>query len=293
MRGASGMHEPSNERAVAQRPELPVTPVREPARFARANVLRTFVRIGALAGACAFLLVRLWPDVESKPLYEDEAISGLISMRPLPEVLDTVVVDRGGAPLHSVLAHLAFAIDASPEALRWLSVLCALGAVPLTFDLGRRLAGTPAGIVAAVVVASSTALSVYGTFGRMYALFVLVAVLFADLYVRALERRTLGAVAAAAAAGVLLPAVHPYGAIPAFVALVAATILWRRRDRRGAPTRLRRPPPGRPGRGRHRRLPPARHSGRGVERARRGPDGLRRRGPPARPVLSPRSPREG
>lgn len=224
------MHEPSNQRTVAQRPELTVTAVREPARFARTNVLRTVVRIGALAGACAFLLVRLWPDVESKPLYEDEAISGLISMRPLPEVLDTVVIDRGGAPLHFVLAHLAFAIDASPEALRWLSVLCALGAVPLTFDLGRRLAGTPAGIVAGVVVASSTALSVYGTFGRMYALFVLVAALFADLYVRALDRRTLGAVAAVAAAGVLLPAVHPYGAIPAFVGLVAAAILWGRRS---------------------------------------------------------------
>jgi hypothetical protein len=183
-----------------------------------------------VAAAGALLLYRLWPDVQAKPLYEDEAISGLISMRPLQEVLETVVVDRGGAPLHFVLAHLVFTLDASPAALRWLSVLCALGAVPLTFDLARRLAGTPAGIVAAVVVASSTALSVYGTFGRMYALFVFVAALFADLYVRALDRRTLGAVAAAAAAGVLLPAVHPYGAIPAFVALVASAILWQRRS---------------------------------------------------------------
>jgi Dolichyl-phosphate-mannose-protein mannosyltransferase len=174
--------------------------------------------------------VRLWPDVEVKPLYEDEAISGLISMRPLPEVLDTVVLDRGGAPLHFVLAHLAFAIDASPAALRWMSVLFAVAAVPLSFDLGRRLGGLPAGILAAAVMASSTALSVYGTFGRMYALFVFVAALFADLYVRALDRRTLGAVAAAAAASVLLPAVHPYGAIPAFVAFVAAAILWRRRS---------------------------------------------------------------
>lgn len=194
------------------------------------TVLRTFGGVAAVGLAAAFLLWRLWPDVTEKPLYEDEAISGLISMRPLPEVLDTVVLDRGGAPLHFVLAHLAFALHASPSALRWLSVLCALGAVPLTFDLGRRLAGLPAGIVAAVVVAASTALSVYGTFGRMYALLVLVAALFADLYVRALHRRTLGATAAAAAAAVLLPAVHPYGAIPAFVALVAAAVLWRRRS---------------------------------------------------------------
>jgi hypothetical protein len=193
-------------------------------------VLRTFSGIAGVALACGFLLYRLWPDLREKPLYEDEAISGLIAMRPLPEVLDTVVIDRGGAPLHFVLAHLAFALNASPSALRWLSVLCALGAVPLTYDLARRLSGAPAGVVAAVVVASSTALSVYGTFGRMYALFVLVAALFADLYVCAVDRRTLGAVAAAAAAGVLLPAVHPYGAIPAFVALVAAAILWRRRS---------------------------------------------------------------
>jgi hypothetical protein len=183
-----------------------------------------------VAFACGFLLYRLWPDVGSKPLYEDEAIAGLISMRPLHEVVQTVVVDRGGAPLHFVLVHLAFALDASPDTLRWLSVLFALGSVPLTFDLGRRLGGTWAGAVAAVVVAASTALSIYGTFGRMYALFVFIAALFADLYVRALDRRSLGAVAAAAAAGVLLPAVHPYGAIPAFVALVAAAILWGRRS---------------------------------------------------------------
>jgi hypothetical protein len=194
------------------------------------KVLRTFSGALGVALACGFLLYRLWPDVRSKPLYEDEAIAGLISMRPLDEVLQTVVIDRGGAPLHFVLVHLAFALDASPDTLRWLSVLLALGSVPLTFDLGRRLGGTWAGVVAAVVGAASTALSIYGTFGRMYALFVFVAALFADLYVRALDRRTLGAVAAAAAAGVLLPAVHPYGAIPAFVALVAAAILWRTRS---------------------------------------------------------------
>ena len=174
------------------------------------------------------------PDVGEKPYYEDEAISGLISMRPLDEVLETVLVDRGGAPLHFVLAHAAFWIDPSGGALRWLSVLAALGAVPLCFDLGRRLAGRQAGLVAAAVAASSTALAIYGSFGRMYALFILVAALFADLFVRALQLRTTGAVAAAAVAGWLLPAVHPYGAIPAGVALLAAAAVWSRRPLRAA-----------------------------------------------------------
>jgi hypothetical protein len=183
---------------------------------------------------CAFLLYRLQPDVKGKPYYEDEAISGLISMRPLPEVLETVLVDRGGAPLQFVLAHAAFWVDPSADALRWLSVLAALGAVPLCFDLAKRLAGVTAGVVAAAVVAASTALAVYGSFGRMYALFVFVAALFCDLFVRALRARTSGAVAAAAAAGWLLVAVHPYGAIPAFVALVVAVVIWEERRLRSA-----------------------------------------------------------
>jgi Dolichyl-phosphate-mannose-protein mannosyltransferase len=170
------------------------------------------------------LLYRLAPDVKGKPYYEDEAIAGLIAMRPLGEVLETVVIDRGGAPLHFVLAHGAFWIDPSADALRWLSVLAAVAAVPLCYDLARRLGGREAGVVAAAVAASSTALAVYGSFGRMYALFVFAAALFADLLVRALQLRTTSAVTAAAAAGWVLPAVHPYGVIPAFVAVVAAML---------------------------------------------------------------------
>lgn len=187
-----------------------------------------------VAALCGLLLYRLAPDVAGKPLYEDEAVAGLIAMRPFAEVLDTVMADRGGAPLHFVLAHAVFRVEASAEALRWLSVVCAVGAVPLCFDLGRRLGGLAAGVIAAAVAASSTALAVYGTFGRMYALYVLVAALAFDLFVRALELRTRGAVAAAAAAAWLLPAVHPYGLIPALVELGVAAALWNRRSLRAA-----------------------------------------------------------
>jgi hypothetical protein len=155
-------------------------------------------------------------------------------MRPLPEVLETVMVDRGGAPLHFVLVHAAFWLDASADALRILSVVGALAAVLVCFDLGRRLGGRSAGLVAAAVTASSTALGIYGSFGRMYALFVLVAALAADLFVRAVQLRTRNAVIAAAAAAWLLPAVHPYGLIPAFASLALAFALWRRRSIRGA-----------------------------------------------------------
>jgi hypothetical protein len=175
------------------------------------------------------LLYRIAPDVSGKPLAEDEAVAGLIAMRPLTEVLETVMADRGGAPLHFVFAHVVFWIDTSAEALRWLSVVAAVAAIPVCFDLGRRLGGTAAGIVAAAVAASSTALAVYGSFGRMYALFVLAAALAADLFVRALHRPAGRTLAAAAITTWLLPAVHPYGAIPAAATLVVGLLRWRRR----------------------------------------------------------------
>jgi len=177
--------------------------------------------------AVGFLLYRLAPDVNAKPLYQDEALAGLVSAEPLSSVVRTVIRDRGGAPLHFVLAHVALTLDPSPAALRWLSVVFALATVPLCYDLGRRLAGPLAGGTAAVVAASSQMLGIYGTFGRMYSLFAFTAALAVDLFVRATERRTRGAVLAAAAAAWLLPAVHPFGIILVAAEAGVALVLWR------------------------------------------------------------------
>jgi hypothetical protein len=62
----------------------------------------------ATGAAAAFLLVRLVPDVDGKPLFEDEAVAGLIGARPIGEIVITTLWDRGGAPLHFLLTHLAF-----------------------------------------------------------------------------------------------------------------------------------------------------------------------------------------
>ena len=142
--------------------------------------------------------------------------------------------DRGGAPLHFVLSHVALAFDSSPEALRWLSVLFALATIPLCLDLGRRLAGPVAGATAAIVASASAVLALYGTVGRMYALLAFVSALAVDLFARALELRTARAAFVAALAAVLLPAVHPYGAIVVAAEAVVALALWRGRPLRPA-----------------------------------------------------------
>jgi hypothetical protein len=188
----------------------------------------------ALAGFTAALLARLWPDVGGKPFHEDEAVAGLISARPLGDVLHTVVLDRGGAPLHFVLAHAALAVDSKPETLRWVSVVFALATVPLCYDLARRLAGRSAGLIAAALAATSQLLLIYGTFGRMYSLFAFASALAADLFVRALARPQRSAAVAAAAAALLPLAVHPFGAFLFGAEAAVALWLWRGRQLRPA-----------------------------------------------------------
>jgi mannosyltransferase len=182
-----------------------------------------------LAAGLAVLLVRVVPDVRGAPLFEDEAVSGLVAARPVREILGTVLWDRGGAPLHFLLAHLVFVADASATSLRVMSVVAAVGAVVATFDLARRLAGPFAGGVAALLCGGSSLLAVYGSFGRMYALFALAGALAGDALVRALQERTRGSVWLAVAAGWLLPAVHPYGGIVLAVEVVVLLVVLRRR----------------------------------------------------------------
>lgn len=195
----------------------------------------TTVGAVAAAGAVAFLAVRLQSDVGTKPYFEDEAVAGLIAARPLPEVIHTVLWERGGSPLHFVLAHMVLSAWPSADALRWLSVACALGAVACAYALGRELAGDLAGAVAAWIVATSALLHVYGTFGRMYSLLALVGGVNMLMFLRALERPTPLRVWPAAASAWLLAATHPFGGIPvAAEAVIAAWLWWPHRDLRRA-----------------------------------------------------------
>lgn len=191
--------------------------------------------IGGLSAAAAIcvLLVRLVPDVRSKPLHGDEAVSGLVANRPFWEMLDVVITDRGGPPLHYVLAHIALLLDESPSGLRGVSVVAVVAAIPAIFDLGRRLGGPSAGGAAALVAALCPFMGIYGTLGRPYGLFILMSALALDLFVRAVERRTLAASAWAAGSAVVAAATHPYGLFIVAVEGMIGLALWRFRPLRG------------------------------------------------------------
>jgi hypothetical protein len=189
----------------------------------------TLLPAALLAGLSAWLLFRLVPDVTGKSLHEDEAVAGLIAARPLGDMLHTVVFDRGGAPLHFLLAHAVLRVDASPAALRWLSVVFALATLPLCYDVARRLAGVFAGATAAALAATSQLLLVYGTFGRMYSLFAFTSAVAIDLFVRALDHPSNRTALAAAAAALLPLAVHPFGVFLFGAEALVAAWLWQGR----------------------------------------------------------------
>jgi len=189
----------------------------------------------AVTGAATiFLAVRLIHDVGTKAYFEDEAVAGLIAGRPWHELLHTVVWNRGGSPLHFILAHIALDVSPTVSSLRWLSIVFALSTVLCAYALARHLAGEAAGAAAAWVVAGSSLLRVYGTFGRMYSLLAFLGGLNMLLFVRALERPTRLRVTLAAVSAWLLAATHPFAIVPVAVEAVIALWLWRGRDWRGA-----------------------------------------------------------
>ena len=75
----------------------------------------TAIRVTAIGaagavGAVAFLAVRLQSEVGTKPYFEDEAVAGLIAAVRCREVIHTVLWERGGSPLHFVLAHFVLSV---------------------------------------------------------------------------------------------------------------------------------------------------------------------------------------
>jgi hypothetical protein len=97
-----------------------------------------------LAGALAVYL-NTWPP------HEDEALAVFVARGSLPHVLHTVIADRGGAPLHFVLVWAVVHAGGGLTAVRAVSLILAVGAVPAIAVLGARLVDRATGLVAALL----------------------------------------------------------------------------------------------------------------------------------------------
>lgn len=149
---------------------------------------RTRWALIALVGL-AFLL-RL-PGLDSQSLWRDEVDAIRFARAPWADLLSMFHQPGQNGPLYFLVLRywLAIAGD-SAFALRFLSAVAGVLAVPLAWRVGARLfrAEPWVGLIAAGLAAFSPYMVWYSQEGKMYALTVLLALLSMDLYLQALER---------------------------------------------------------------------------------------------------------
>ena len=161
------------------------------------------------AAAAAFLSQQLlaWPP------HEDETLPLFVGRHPLGELFRVVIEERGGAPLHFVLAWAVAHLDLGLAGLRTLSALFAVASLPVVALLAARLGGRVPALLATAIVASSWTFLFHGVYGRMYSLFLFTSALSFLALLRALERRDRTAWGLWALAILGTVATHPYGAL--------------------------------------------------------------------------------
>jgi Dolichyl-phosphate-mannose-protein mannosyltransferase len=185
-------------------------------RWASANAYRLGVA-GIAAALAAFLLAQgmRWPP------HEDETLVFFVSRQPLGDLFSTVFEERGGAPLHFLLAH-AVGGWWGLSGLRLISVVFAVASIPVIAALAARLTDRRTALVATAIAAASWMVVYHGIYARMYALFLFTSALSFLLLLRALERRDARAWIGWGLATLAAIATQPYGAFVLAISAVFA-----------------------------------------------------------------------
>ncbi len=180
---------------------------------------------GVTAVATAFLLHQLmaWPP------HEDETLALFVGRDSLPGVVEHVTRDRGGAPLHFLLAWLLAHLGFGLGGLRLLSATFAIASLPLVAALGRRFGGSRVAFVATAIVAPSWLFLFHGVYGRMYSLFLFLSLASTLALLHAVERGGRRRWAVWVTTALLTLAAHPYGVL--MLGGQAAYVLVAHRDR--------------------------------------------------------------
>ena len=173
----------------------------------------------------AFLFHQLlaWPP------HEDEALPLFIGRHPLDEMFQVVLEERGGAPLHFLVAWTVAHLEFGLGGLRAVSAFFAAASLPVVALLLARLGGRVPALVGTLVVATSWTFLFHGVYGRMYSLFLFTASLSCLALLSALDRGGRRAWALWALAILATVATHPYGAL--VLASQGAFVVVARRER--------------------------------------------------------------
>jgi mannosyltransferase len=113
--------------------------------------------------------------ISQKGLWLDEAFSAWLGWHSLTEMWGWIALIDQHPPLYYTLLHLWMRLGDDAATLRMLSAAASTLTIPVIYMLGRRLAGQPTGLLAALVLAVSPFHVRFAQEARMYALLALVA----------------------------------------------------------------------------------------------------------------------
>ena len=166
-------------------------------------------------------------------LWLDEALSVNIAELPLSDLLDALRHD-GHPPLYYLLLHYWIELFGSGDvAVRLLSAVFGIAALPLAWVAGGRLAGRPGARWALVVVALSPYCIRYSTETRMYSMVMFLVLAGYLLLTDALRRPTVARLAGVAVLSGLLLLTHYWAFwLLGGVGLLLMARWWRNRDER-------------------------------------------------------------
>ncbi len=165
-------------------------------------VLLAIILIGAF--------LRLY-HLGTQSIWFDEAFSVWVSKLAVPQMVQATAADVH-PPLYYVLLHYWITVFGTSEsAVRLLSALFGVLAIPMIYVLGRQLFNEEAGLVAALILALSSFNIQYSQETRMYSLMALLALLSMYFFLRFLQQSNLVSSAGYVLSTTLLAYTHIYG----------------------------------------------------------------------------------
>ena len=117
-----------------------------------------------------FATLKIMPNVFNQSLWGDEAFSAVLSMNPIPKILEIIQKDTS-PPLYNIILHYWYQIFGTSEiAIRALSFLFFILAVFFVYKIGSLLFSRRIGLLAAVLTFLNPFFFTYAFEGRMYSI---------------------------------------------------------------------------------------------------------------------------
>ena len=156
------------------------------------------------------LFLRVY-QLGTQSIWYDESFSIWTSNLAVPQIVPTVAA-AAQPPLYYFLLHYWMMVfGTSASAVRLLSVLFGVLAIPMIYVVGRQLFNKEAGLVGALILALSSFNIWYSQETRMYSLMVFLALLSMYFFLCLLQRSTLALSAGYVLSTMLLLYTHYYG----------------------------------------------------------------------------------